>query len=266
MGCNLQVKEASNTSFSFLTTTRMAAIPFMKLGVLLVKQATKPMSRAVKARAAGSERWARLCEFLGQQWHVQTTKLNLMVQGHRVKGVKPLSEQEAVQSGAELLSEGFVLFIGIGALILESRRSARAAAEKALQKENRQKAKAEALRDLQLTLQDLAHYSIELRIVLEDIERKQIESIKNKKPPPSIELPPIPERLISLAASANSSINQAKGTTDTDNNDHVKEANKEALSKVFFQTASGAIKWIGSIINGDGELDDEVDDESDSDE
>jgi len=164
------------------------AIPFFKVGVLLVKQATKPMARALKARAVSSERLAKACAFLGNQWHIQTTRLNLMVQGHRVKGVKPLNDQEAVQSGAELISESFVLSVGVLALVAETRRSARAAAEKAAQKEQRRHAKQEALNQQLMHVTDLVRESITYQIVLKDAMERQ-----TGKP-----LPPAPQVLHDL--------------------------------------------------------------------
>ena len=43
-----------------------AALPVLKLGVLLVKQMTKPMTRALKARAANGGIISRACEWTGQ--------------------------------------------------------------------------------------------------------------------------------------------------------------------------------------------------------
>ncbi|KAH9257671.1 hypothetical protein BASA81_004128 [Batrachochytrium salamandrivorans] len=131
------------------------ALPFLKLGVLLVKQASKPLARFVKTKAGTNEYVGRVCHFVGQTWHSSTTRLHYMVQGHRVKTVKPLNEQEAVASGSELLCDGFVLGVGVGALILEAKRSARSAAEKASQKAARQHAKIEAMMHLDVTLKDL---------------------------------------------------------------------------------------------------------------
>jgi hypothetical protein len=239
----------------------MAHLPFFKLGVLLVKQATKPMARAIKSRAQASDTFSKICEFFGQQWHVQTTKLNLVVQGHKVKGVKPLNEQEAVQSGAELIAEGFVLSVGVSALIVESRRSANAAADKAQKKAERQQQKMEAMQHLNDTVRDLAWFSMELRKSIAEAEKARKDADRLKKPMPSIILPSVP-----------ASVAEIVGGTDTPTDvvvaAHNKDVEREDWSRSLLQrltvdSAASVIKWVGSIVNGgdDGEDDDSGDSE-----
>ena len=215
-----------------------------------MKQATKPMARAIKARAVASGQFSKLCEFFGQTWHVQTTKLNLRVQGHSVKGVKPLNEQEAVQSGAELIAEGFVLSLGVGALIVESRRSARSAAEKAVQKTERRRQKMEAMQHLNDTIRDLAKYSVALEKALLELDRNRLEHERSKKALVPLKLPPIPE-----------SIRKMIGATETPTEVAVAAHNKSVeenqswslglIKKLTFDSATGVIKWVGSIVNAD---------------
>jgi hypothetical protein len=233
-----------------------AAIPIFKVGVLLVKQATKPMARALKSRALTSERLARLCNFLGQQWHTQTTRLNLIAQGHKVKGIKPLNDQEAVQGGAELLSESFVLSVGIAALIAETKRSAKAAAEKSAQKEARRVAKQEAF-NLQLAnvtklIRETVEYQIELRQALELASGKKIPA------------PELPEDLKALLESSKTNnTNNEKKTTENkhqtvqvfiskpEEKEHEVPTWKVVLPQLSTSGITSLIRYIGSIFNRD---------------
>ncbi len=84
------------------------------------------------------------------------TRIQLRTQGHHVKTVKPLPEDEAVKSGAELLSEGLVLVTGVSAILAEfirkSKADERAAREKEIAsiKEKQEKELRAIQRDLQL--------------------------------------------------------------------------------------------------------------------
>lgn len=223
-----------------------AAIPFFKVGVLLVKQATKPMARALKARATSSERLSRLCAFMGQQWHLQTTRLNLMVQGHRVKGVKPLNDQEAVQSGAEIMTESFVLGVGVAALVAESKRSARAAAEKAAQKEARRHAKQEALDQKIMHVTDLVREAITYQIILKEAMEKQ-----TGKP-----LPPVPNPLHDLMKPA-----PPVEVFKTNEKHEEVPTWKRVLPQLSTSGITAVVKWIGAQVSGeDGDGDDDDDD------
>lgn len=234
----------------------MAHLPLFKLGVLLVKQATKPMARAIKARSQASENLSKLCEFVGQTWHVQTTKLNLYVQGHKVKGVKPLNEAEAVQSGAELVADGFVLGIGIAALIIESRRSAKSAAEKAIQKAERRQQKMEAMQHLNDTIRDLAKYSIDLRKALADYEKnkQEIEKAQRKSPGPRIILPSIPASIAELVGGASDTPTEIAVAAHNKTLEQPKDNwRRSVFERLGLESATNMIKWVGSVINGEEE-------------
>jgi len=232
----------------------MAAIPFLKVGVLLVKQATKPLTRALKARTQTSETFGNICGFFGQQWHVQTTRLNLYAQGHRVKGIKPLNDAEAQQSGAELLSEGFALFVGLGALILETRRSARATAEKAAQKEARRLAKLADLesrfRFLQDEFEDLAKLSKGMYHHLESLEHQYKKGRDTPLPPLPQSMLKVPDPIVPLTTKHQKSAEEQDSVWKT------------ISTTVSVQGISHAIRYIGAAINGE-EVEPADDDEGD---
>lgn len=243
------------------------ALPFLKLGVLLVKQASKPLARFVKTKAGTNEYVGRTCHFVGQTWHSSTTRLHYMVQGHRVKTVKPLNEQEAVASGSELLCDGFVLGVGVGALILEAKRSARSSAEKASQKAARQHAKIEAMMHLDVTLRDLAEYSRELHQCLEQAQARHLLATKREL---FVDLPAIPASITELLDStemdpaqqvAAKQMNKDMFASSKDASNHEKDAWIEAGKSTWWQLAGdslvkgikavGAI-WAGADEDGDG--------------
>ena len=95
-----------------------AAFPLAKLGFLLIKQVSKPIAKSIAQRAKNSpffKNW--ICIPVAQAFHfyevkVKMTALNLG--SGRVTKVPKLSETQAVQQGAELLSEIIILSIASG--------------------------------------------------------------------------------------------------------------------------------------------------------
>lgn len=248
------------------------ALPFLKLGVLLVKQASKPLARFVKAKATTNERVGRICHFTGQFWHSSTTRVHYMVQGHRVKTVKPLNEQEAIQSGSELLSDGFVLSVGVGALILEAKRSARSAADKAAQKTKRQHAKIEAMMHLDVTLKDLAEYTRKLHDCLEEAD---VQHRLTHKRPLIENLPAMPIALIDfldnehLDPTEAIAIKQIK-LENGEGDDHATaekkawiDAGKSTWSQIMTEGISKLIRALGATWSGDGDDDWDIDMDAD---
>lgn len=191
--------------------------------------------------------------------------MNLMLQGHKVKGVKPMNEQEAIQSGAELLSEGLVLTVGVGALVLESRRSARANAEKVEQKAKRRAQKIEAMQHLNDTMRDLGIYSYGLREVLAEHEKRREAEVKaGKRKWDPISLPPIPksiEQLIGTKDSPTDIVVQAHRAVEAKKN----ESSWEQVGATLSMTSlTHAIKFFGRMINGEDAGDDGDDEEDDA--
>jgi len=104
--------------------------PLAKLGVLVVKQISKPLARRIAARAKTNEvfkDWA--CVPIAQLFHFYEVKikmnaLNLGTSGKVTKLTKVprLSEGKAVEQGSEILSELIILIIAIGVLVYEYRK------------------------------------------------------------------------------------------------------------------------------------------------
>jgi len=162
-----------------------AAFPLAKLGFLLIKQVSKPIAKSIAQRAKNSpffKNW--ICIPVAQAFHfyevkVKMTALNLG--SGRVTKVPKLSETQAVQQGAELLSEIIILSIASGILIYEYNRSK----EKEEAKEEKIKADRETIKDKiynlevkvekqSVQIRNLAKTAIHLE---EEIQRKSLKRL-----------------------------------------------------------------------------------------
>ena len=122
----------------------VAAFPLAKLGVLLVKQVSKPIAAAVSRRAKKSPFFRNyVCIPVAQGFHLFDVKVR-MRQGAKfhkrekkstprlvfrilnlgkVTKVPKLNEDKAIEEGAQLLSEIVILSIAAGLVTFEYRRS-----------------------------------------------------------------------------------------------------------------------------------------------
>ncbi len=111
----------------------MAQLPLLKLSGMFVKYMAKPVAARMKVEAvkhpATIGKWA---EFLGQTAHQIEKRLNVLAAGYKFLGVKPLPQEEALNNGIGFISEGLVISITACIIIIEYKRSADSAAEKAI--------------------------------------------------------------------------------------------------------------------------------------
>ncbi len=143
-----------------------AAFPLAKLGFLVVKQVSKPIAKSIAERAKVSpffKNW--VCIPVAQLFHfyevrVKMAALNLGT--GKVTKVPKLSETQAVQQGAELLSEMIILSIASGILIYEYNRSK----EKEEAKEEKIKADREAIKD--------KIYNLELKVEKQSVQIRNL--------------------------------------------------------------------------------------------
>ena len=109
------------------------AFPLAKLGVLLVKQISKPISRRV-ARTANQSQLFRdwICIPIGQVFHnveVRIKRASLDLPFNRAGDtqkkykVPRLSDKQAVEQGSEIISEVLILSVAIGVIVYEFTRS-----------------------------------------------------------------------------------------------------------------------------------------------
>jgi hypothetical protein len=109
----------------------MAAFPLLKLGVLAIRQISKPLANHLKTRAKESHFFrTKICMPPAQFYHwcevnVKARLLNLS----SPKEVVKLNEQAAIDLGSELLGDLFMFSIGAAAVIAEYTRQSRKSAE-----------------------------------------------------------------------------------------------------------------------------------------
>ncbi|XP_060646542.1 putative OPA3-like protein CG13603 isoform X1 [Drosophila sulfurigaster albostrigata] len=105
----------------------MVYFPLAKLGFLLVKQITKPVTRLLKQKATSNKIFrnyvvappAQFFHWIGVRSKMRMLGLN------QPKYVPPLNQAMAIETGSNLLSELIVVSIGVSLIILEFSRQAR---------------------------------------------------------------------------------------------------------------------------------------------
>jgi len=110
----------------------VGAFPIVKLGVLAVKQISKPIAIRIKL-AAKNHQFVRRYFVIGpaQLYHRWETTAKMLLLGlGRPQAIQPLSEQAAVELGGDMLSEAIVFGIGAGALIFEYNRQSESSKRK----------------------------------------------------------------------------------------------------------------------------------------
>ena len=101
--------------------------PLAKLGVLIVKQVSKPIAQKITVVARKStifRRW--VCVPLGQLLHFYEVKLKMRILNManlNVTRIPKLNEKEAMEQGSEVLSELLILGIAIAVLVHEYKKS-----------------------------------------------------------------------------------------------------------------------------------------------
>lgn len=117
----------------------MAAFPLLKLGVLAIRQISKPLANVLKEKAKNSHFFrTRICMPPAQFYHwcevnVKARLLNLGTPKEVVK----LNEQAAIDLGSELIGDLFMFSIGAAAVIAEYTRQSRRSAEEKSAMESR---------------------------------------------------------------------------------------------------------------------------------
>ena len=104
------------------------AFPIAKLGVLLVKQISKPLAKRFANRAKKHRLFRDwVCIPIGQTFHYWETRVKLAsldrVLKRKVVKVPKLSEKDAIEQGSTILSEVLILFTAIGILVYEYKKS-----------------------------------------------------------------------------------------------------------------------------------------------
>lgn len=93
-----------------------------KLGGLLVKTLAKPLSKRIKQDFSRFEVGRTILINVGQLSHNITSRMTIWSAGYTVRSIKPLENDKALKTGAELVGESFVLLITAGVLVWEYQR------------------------------------------------------------------------------------------------------------------------------------------------
>ncbi|XP_038206653.1 optic atrophy 3 protein homolog [Zerene cesonia] len=178
----------------------VGAFPIAKLSVLLVKQISKPIANICKERAKNSPffrtyvcmppaQFYNWCEVKAKMWILNLGKpVNIPV----------LSQDMAIELGANLLGETVIFVIGAGLLIIEYNRQSKKEAAKEAKREEEMKHITGTITDLYFTVQQQQTQLREMERLIHSIgDKKPDDPPKNpsQKPPggspPGITSPPI---------------------------------------------------------------------------
>uniref|UniRef100_A0A1A9WU75 OPA3-like protein CG13603 n=1 Tax=Glossina brevipalpis TaxID=37001 RepID=A0A1A9WU75_9MUSC len=110
----------------------IGAFPVLKLGILAIKQVSKPIANVIKVHAKGHPFFRHyVCMPPAQlyNWIEVKTKMWALNLGRPVQ-VPPLNEAMAIELGANLLGECIIFVIGAAALIVEYNRQLKKEAKK----------------------------------------------------------------------------------------------------------------------------------------
>ena len=100
----------------------MAALPLLKMGILVFKQAAKPVAKSLQARAKTSPFFRRMCIGVGNGMNQMTARMTAFGSNVKLKKVKGISEETAISNGAALLGESFIILTGSALIAFEYRR------------------------------------------------------------------------------------------------------------------------------------------------
>nr|ACO10305.1 OPA3-like protein CG13603 [Caligus rogercresseyi] len=172
-----------------------AAFPLAKLGVLVIKQVSKPIAKSIADRARSSQFFrSRVCIPTANLFHwydvkVRMKSLNL----GDVKNVPKLNEKNAIDTGAQILSEMIIFGIAAGILLLEMIRQS----EKEEAKQEQILEEKDALRRTITNLEfRVEKQSVQIREltrlshgIQDQIHKKSLKSLFNEAPqlPPELE-------------------------------------------------------------------------------
>ena len=100
----------------------MAALPVAKLGALILKAISKPISRRLGTYATTSPGFRTVCVTTGKANRQVLHQFNRIVRDGNAK-LKPIDEELVVKRGADLLADIFVLSVGGGVIVYEYERN-----------------------------------------------------------------------------------------------------------------------------------------------
>jgi len=124
------------------------AFPIAKLGVLLIKQISKPLAKRISKNAQNIKVFREYVVIpIGQKFHYLEVKLKMASLDLRLRGkvtkVPKLSKKDALDHGSTILSEMLILCTAIGVLVYEYKKGQ----EEKFEEENQKREDREALKN-----------------------------------------------------------------------------------------------------------------------
>ncbi|KAL8618342.1 hypothetical protein ACOMHN_047414 [Nucella lapillus] len=103
------------------------AFPIVKLGYLALKQVSKPLANAIKRNAKSSPFFKKyVCMPPAQIYHWLEVNFRMRLMGlGKAQSVEKLSDEMAIELGAEMLGEFIIFTVAAGTLLLEYQKSAK---------------------------------------------------------------------------------------------------------------------------------------------
>jgi optic atrophy 3 protein len=111
----------TNTIFIIIIIT--INISGVKIVALLIKTVAKPLSKRIKHEFSKNPTTSNGLIFIGQTTHAISSRLTIWSAGYKVRTITPLSNDDALKEGSEVVGEAFILTVSIGALIWEYNKS-----------------------------------------------------------------------------------------------------------------------------------------------
>jgi len=133
----------------------VGAFPAAKLGLVLIKQISKPIANSIAGRARKSKLFREyFCIPVAQFFHWYDVKVRMRVIGlGKVTSVPKLDEKKAIETGAQLLSEAILIAIGSAIVIWEYRRQSIKEEAKALAVEQEKEEVRSQITNLEFTVE-----------------------------------------------------------------------------------------------------------------
>merc|ERR1719422_1617621 len=218
-----------------------AAFPLANLGFLLIRQVSKPIAKNIAERAKTSpffKNW--VCIPVAQLFHFYEVKVKMVTLNlgkGKVTKVPKLSETQAVQQGAELLSEIIILSIASGILIYEYNRQK----EKEEAKEIKIKADREAIKDKIYNLEvNVEKQSVQIRNLAktaihleEEIQKKSLKGLIGNQIEIPKEVKPLEWLVDKVEEIENKKAEEAKQTKLLSSNTSAKTPVQEIVEKHY---------------------------------
>jgi len=233
----------------------IGAFPLVKLGILLVKQISKPIANGVASRAEKSKAFRNyVCIPIAQLFHLYDVKVRMRVLnlGKVSKEKVPkLNEKKAIETGAQLLSEFILVAVASIIVIYEYNRSMQKEEKKQIEIEQEKSDLKDRVQDLEFAvekqstqLKELTRLAIAIR---DDLQKSLLPKPTNSgffskkdgtQVPSLMPLPPIPPELMDVFEKDNLKRNN-QNVDSSDIKDNINNAADNNLQNVgFLQTES----------------------------